>query len=178
MGIAERSETIASAERAMKRRRFAEAIGLFDAHLEEQPGDLEALLKVGICHLFNRSERTFMMIHRTAGRAVAALRRVPERLSRLWERYDALFKKVSAAALIMGSAALTGCSEEYSGHKYSGGVEKAPVVRPAAKSKDEGAGPAAPADEPKQKEIQKPKPTFSAHRYSAGVYHRPRPKKE
>jgi hypothetical protein len=171
MGVATRPEIVLSAELAMRRRRFAEAIELFDRHLEETPGDLDALLKVGICHLLNRSERTFVAIHRTVSGIIAESREVPGEIARLWARYDALFKKVSATALILGAASLTGC-KKFSAHKYSGGVARPvkSVTKPAPSK----------VEEPKQEAAQeapaaKPtRPTFSAHRYSGGVYKRPR----
>jgi len=79
--------------------------------------------------------------------------------------------------------ALAGCGDEYSGHKYSGGVMKPPVAAPAARdeAKDDAKGDAkgdAKEDEEATRPdviVQPPRPTFSAHRYSAGVYRPPRP---
>ena len=54
------------AEELMKRRRFAEAIALFNEQLAEKPNDLKTKLRLGICHLLNRDEQTFLAIYQRA----------------------------------------------------------------------------------------------------------------
>ncbi len=161
----------AQAEALMKKRRFPEAIALFDEHLQGRPDDLIALLEMGICHLLNTSEDAFLAIHRRAADLIAALRNLPGDVSLLWSQYNALVKKVAATALVLGSVAAGGCENgASSSHKYSGGVykntqltqevaqnEAQPTTRPQGKSVKAG------------KDTQGARPNVSAHRYSGGV---------
>jgi hypothetical protein len=162
---AQQRTRLASAEELMRARLFGEAIGAFDAHLRDYPDDLRALLKVGICHLLNRSERMFVAIHQRAQALLARLREVPRDIARLWRTYNSLLAKVTATALLVGVGTLAGCGDGCSAHRYSGGVYKPPVEEQQQKPE------AAP-------ESEKPKPQvpFSGHKYSGGVYEGPEQK--
>lgn len=120
------------AEALMKRRRFAEAIPMFEQHLRDHGDDLGALLKLGICHLLNRGEQAFLDIHQRARRIVARLKKMPADVARLWAQYGNLVKQVTATALVLGVTATA-----YSGHRYSAGVSPRPVTTPSA-AKDSG----------------------------------------
>ena len=115
------------AEALMKRRRFAEAIPLFDQHLRDHGRDLPALLKLGICHLLNRGEQAFLDIYQKARRIVANLKKMPADTARLWAQYGDLVKRVTATALVLGATATA-----YSGHRYSAGVSPKPVPSQSA----------------------------------------------
>ena len=115
------------AEALMRRRRFAEAIPLFERHLRDRGRDLPALLKLGICHLLNRSERAFLDIYERARRIVARLKKMPADVARLWAQYGDLVKRVTATALVLGATATA-----YSGHRYSAGVRPKPVPTKSA----------------------------------------------
>jgi hypothetical protein len=107
-----RSPTIERAEQAMKARRFDEAIAAFEAHLAESPDDVRALLRLGLCHLLDRSEETFVAIHGRARALIEGLREMPADLARLWAHYQQLLRKVSATALVVGTMALPACQSQ------------------------------------------------------------------
>jgi len=107
-----RSPTLELAEQAMKARRFGEAIAGFEAHLAEWPDDVRALLRLGLCHLLDRSEETFVAIHGRARALIEKLREVPADLARLWAHYQQLTRKVSATALVVGVMALPACQSQ------------------------------------------------------------------
>ncbi len=184
--------SLTEAETLMKQHRVSEAIELFEGHLRAQPDDTRALLKLGVCHLLNGSERAFLAIYERANRTLERLREIPEDLARLWEKYRSLMVKVTASALIVGTAGmLPGCTKS--------GSEPSP--QRGATSPSEGTGETQPADaaaqpgdtdlsaqasdaaplpsdaSPAAKADATPKPA-SMHRYSGGVYMKPKPKPE
>lgn len=137
------STKVQEAETLMSERRFPEAIAAFEAHLEQSPYDLRALLKVGICHLLNCSRGAFLESHRRAEEAIARIGSVPADVADLWALYRDLVVRVGAATLVAGTLVLGqgGCAHsEGSGdggtvaedagttkpprpaHRYSGGV--------------------------------------------------------
>lgn len=122
----ETPSALATAEALLVQRNLRDAVRFFRIHLAHNPNDLRALLKLGICHLLNGSEQAFRNIHDRAARAMGRLAHVPADLARLWARYQSLFVKVTAAALVIGSTTLVtmaeGRTRRYSGHRYSGGV--------------------------------------------------------
>ena len=171
----------------MQAHRYDEAIARFEAHLGDHPTDLGALLRMGLCHLLNRSEPAFLSIHGRATALIRELGAVPVQTERLWAHYQHLFKLVTATALVVGGMAeLMGCDHPVaSAHKYSGGVyqEPGPPVggaateateappKDAGSARDSGAAP-----QPSTKPLGTARPhAISAHRYSGGVYHRPKP---
>jgi len=174
-------EKVAAATRAMRGRRFAEAVDLLESRLVEVPGDLEAMLQLGICHLLSRSERAFLRIHETARAMVEASGELPERVARLWTHYRSLVRKVAAASLVMGSATFSSCNT-HSAHRYSGGVFQEPAPKPQTERPTEEDS--AKADDSKKDALDdgavpaKPQPPrpISSHRYSGGVYRPPRAK--
>jgi len=166
-------KTLALAEERMRQRRFSAAISLFEQHLETSPGDLTALLRLGICHLLNRSEDVFRAIYDRAEKLIQQMKSVPEDVGHLWEQYRALFLKVSATPLILGVMALSSCSDQQSAHKYSGGVYKKAEPAKTEEVTDKQQTPQ--VEQPKEK--AKP-PVTSSHRYSGGVYRPPKPKSE
>lgn len=163
------------AEKLMRGRRFARAIPLFEMHLRSRPEDVRALLELGICHLLNRSEREFLRIYGKARALLSRMTDLPSDVRRLWRQYRGLAVRVSAAALVMGAAALPGCSPEGGSRdadQSSSGVLNAdePDQNPtqAADVAD------VPADTEQQvtgpgEEPRPPRPVYSGHRYSAGV---------
>ncbi len=160
---------LGSADGLMRARRFGEAIEVLDGYLGENPDDLRGLLRSGICHLLNRSERTFLAIYERAAGIVARLGALPGDVARLWSTYQNLFRKVSAAALLIGSTAIAGCGDENSAHRYSGGVYKPPTqTEPKDEQKPE-------ADKPEPKPQPKPQPLYTGHKYSGGVFVPPKP---
>jgi hypothetical protein len=61
------------AERLMRTHRYAEAIGVFESRLADDPSDLGAMLRMGLCHLLNRSEPGRRRCHeRRRGRNVCS----------------------------------------------------------------------------------------------------------
>lgn len=173
------------AERAMKERRFAEAIDAFHLRLRDDPEDLRALLEMGICHLLNRSERVFVAIHRKAGEIIRRIGGVPAHVATLWERYEALLRRVSAAALVMGAVVVSPACKG----RGDGEPETLPLPPPPAATAVEDAAAAPPAEDvaPPPVEIAEPsldalvspvdeageEPAVSAHRYSGGVFRPP-----
>jgi hypothetical protein len=139
-----------AAESLMKAHRYDEAIAGFELRLADDPNDLAALLRMGLCHLLNRSEAAFLEIHQRAEGIIRQLGEIPERVGRLWSQYQQLVHSVTATALVVGGmAATTACSDDAtSSHRYSGGVYL-----------DAG-----PADANEQDAMT------SSHRYSGGVY--------
>jgi hypothetical protein len=193
----------------MQSHRYEEAIALFEARLRDHPTDVGALLRMGLCHLLNRSEPAFLSIHDRATALIHELDAVPTQTERLWAHYQHLFKVVTATALVVGGVASTvACGKQgISAHKYSGGVYVEPdasdsgalsahrysggvFLEPetgadhAATSAGGGAADAAVSAQSHLGATAQPKPkppspaepeALSAHRYSGGVYHRPKP---
>jgi len=174
----------------MRRQRFPEAIELFEGHLQTQPDDTRALLRLGVCHLLNGSERAFLAIYERARRTLERLRDIPEDLARLWAKYRSLMLKVTASALIVGGVGtLPGCTKTGSETKPHGGPQEvAGDQQPASPSvaDDVAPGPAdagetahdTPPPPPDAAPAEKPKPEpkpGSMHRYSGGVYLEPKP---
>ncbi|MBC8871349.1 MAG: biopolymer transporter ExbD [Planctomycetes bacterium] len=114
------------AEELLARRNFRDAVQQFQVHLKDNPNDLKALLKLGICHLLVGAEKVFRKIHDRAARLIEGLTHVPPDVVRLWKQYRSLFAKVTAAALVIGATAVSVSAAEnnnrISGHRYSGGV--------------------------------------------------------
>lgn len=166
-------KTLTQAEERMRLRRFSDAIPLFEQYLEASPGDLKALLRLGICHLLDRSEEVFRSIYHRAEELIQQMKSIPEDIGHLWQQYRALFLKISATPLILGVVALSSCSEQQSAHKYSGGVYKKAEPAKTEEVTDKEQTPQ--AEEPKEE--AKP-PVTSSHRYSGGVYRPPKPQSE
>ncbi len=190
--MSNREPPITEAETLMKQRRIPEAIVLLEERVNTRPDDPRALLTLGVCHLLNGSERAFLTIYDRARLLLERLRDIPDDLARLWQKYRNLVVKVTASALIVGTAGLAGCTK-------SGSEQKAGEIPPAVqktKPSDAAAQPAsqisdaapAPADaaEPanvppppppdaaaKPKPTTKPRPPASMHKYSGGVYLKP-----
>jgi hypothetical protein len=176
-----------AALRLMQGRRYDEAIALFEARLRNHPTDLGALLRMGLCHLLNRSEPAFLAIHDRAGAIIRELGAVPRQTEQLWAHYQHLFKLVTATALVVGGMAeLVSCDHPVvSAHKYSGGVYHEPSaptggattepMEASAPREDPASAPDSGAKlEPRPASAVRPHAT-SAHRYSGGVYLKPRP---
>jgi len=173
--------------RLMQAHRYDEAIARFEAHLGDHPTDLGALLRMGLCHLLNRSEPAFLSIHARATALIRELGAVPRQTEELWSHYQHLFKLVTATALVVGGMAeLVGCDHPVaSAHKYSGGVYHEPgapvggtrnqATEAYAPAANPGSGGTTAQPSPAPPSTPSPQAT-SAHRYSAGVYLKPRPK--
>ena len=158
------------AERLMRAHSYAEAIKVFESRLADDPSDLGAMLRMGLCHLLNRSEPAFVAIHDRATALIRELGAVPRQTEGLWSHYQRLFQLVTATALVVGGmASAVACdNESTSSHKYSGGV----YVEPDAAADDAAADASAPdgdaaADAP---DGDASTDATSAHRYSGGVY--------
>jgi len=163
------------AEALMKQRRLGEAIEALRRHLADEPGDLRALLELGICHLLNGSEEWFLAIRERARRALAAAGRTPAGVARLWRQYEALFRKVTATAVVLGAMTAAGCESASQQSPAGGGQGANAMTRPAPETRPAGqVGAPATATRPSAPETR---PTYSGHRYSAGVRPtlRPRP---
>jgi hypothetical protein len=159
-----------NAERLMRAHRYAEAIAVFESRLMDEPRDLGAMLRMGLCHLLNRSEPTFLAIHDRATAIIRELGAVPRQTEELWSHYQQLFKLVTATALVVGGMAGTvACDDEgTSAHKYSGGVYVEPdaAVEDAARDTATDVVSAPDADAAADAGTD----ATSAHRYSGGVY--------
>ena len=165
----------------MQAHRYDEAIARFEAHLADHPTDLGALLRMGLCHLLNRSEPAFLAIHVRATALIRELGAVPRQTEELWSHYQHLFKLVTATALLVGGLAeLAGCDHPVaSAHKYSGGVYHEPgapvggasaqATQAYAPAENPGSGGATAEPSPGPTSPPRPQAT-SAHRYSGGVY--------
>jgi len=103
-----RTELRAQAERLMQERRLDEAIRLFRLVVDGHPGDLQALLELGLCHLLNRSERAFLKVHQRVRCLVGRIRVLPERLARLWALYGTLAARAGVSVLVMGTLSTPG----------------------------------------------------------------------
>lgn len=110
------SSIVARADRFMKKRLFAEAIALYEERVAAVPTDLAALLKLGICHLLNRSEKRFLRIHLQAKERMASLSEVPSGTAALWRKYEDLAFKVAGGALVLGSLAIGGSPSAIAGN--------------------------------------------------------------
>jgi len=144
------------ADRLMQDHRFAEAIASYEERLETAPGDLAALLKLGICHLFNRSEWEFLRIFRAGQEQMMATGEPSAEVRPLWERYQSLAGRVLAGALVVGGLAVGGCA-----------VADA-QAKEAAKPQPQVTAPGDLTPGPAGNGPQKP--VFTGHRYSGGVY--------
>ncbi len=177
-----------AADRAMQSRRFGEAIALYEQRLTVVPTDLAALLKLGICHLLNRSERRFLEIHAQAQSLRAALPSVPAEVNALWRKYEGLAVKVTAGAMVIGGLAMAGCSQPVE----NAGTPASPTQKPTAPGVATSAAPVRPVSPPVSSHrysggvyipaipndaMQPPtnKPSTSSHKYSGGVYLKPKP---
>lgn len=98
-----------SADDLMRQHRFGDAIIALSDEVQRHPQDPQPLLKLGICHLLNRSETEFLAIHRRAAPLVEQLRPAPPEVSRLWTLSRSLMAKMTGAALVMSTAAGLGC---------------------------------------------------------------------
>jgi hypothetical protein len=172
------------ADQFMQSRRFAEAISLYETQLAIMPNDVATLLKLGICHLLNRSQQRFLDIYAQAQSLLAGLPVVPDEVSALWRKYEGLVVKVTAGVLVVGGLSLTGCGASSN--------QAVPGKPPESQAPAAGTG-AAPSVEPpisshrysggvyiRPIEIDKPNPLpatppSSSHKYSGGVYLNPRP---
>ncbi len=95
--------TYEHARASMKARHFDEAIRAFEAHLLEQPEDVQALLELGICHLLGRSKTTFVVIHGVARRLLERRDQLSEELDRTWRTYRELFVAATASSLLLAA---------------------------------------------------------------------------
>lgn len=109
------STAVARADRLMKERLFSEAIVLYENHLASAPTDLASLLKMGICHLLNRSEKRFLKIYLQGKERMASLSDVPGGTAALWRKYEDLAVKVTGGALLIGSLAFGGLPSAIAG---------------------------------------------------------------
>jgi hypothetical protein len=156
------------ADRLMREHRYTEAIAVFESRLADDATDLGAMLRMGLCHLLNRSEPAFLSIHDRATRVIRELGAVPRQTEQLWAHYQHLFKLVTATALVVGGIASTvACDNEgTSAHRYSGGV----YVGPDAAADDAATDASGPPDGDAAMDGDATTDAMSAHRYSGGVY--------
>ena len=162
--------TETDAERLMRAHRYAEAIRGFESRLADDPSDLGAMLRMGLCHLLNRSEPAFLAVHARATALIRELGAVPRQAEGLWSHYQRLFQLVTATALVVGGmASAVGCDESTSSHKYSGGVYVAPDAATGGAPADASDGDAA-TDAASAPDGDAATDATSAHRYSGGVY--------
>ena len=145
------------AAEAMKVGRLSDAISLYEKCTIASPDDLKSLLHLGICHLLNRSEDIFLSVYEKAKALRARLGQIADDVARVFSQYEGLVKKVTAAALVVGT--VTTVSSGCSSHKYSGGVHT-PLDAATADS-DSATDDAGVSDSDTD--------TVSAHRYSGGV---------
>ena len=104
------------ADRLMKKRLFAEAIALYEERVAAVPADLASLLKLGICHLLNRSEKRFLKIYLQGKERMASLSDLPAGTAALWRKYEDLAFKVAGGALVIGSLAIGGSTSAIAGN--------------------------------------------------------------
>ena len=90
------------AEGLMRAHRYREAIARFEVRLAEDPQDLCSLLRMGLCHLLDRSEAVFVAIYHRATAIIGELGEVPARARKLWFQYQQLVQSVTATALVVG----------------------------------------------------------------------------
>lgn len=141
----------------MKNRRFAEAITVYEAQLSAVPKDLSALLKLGICHLLNRSEKEFLRIFQAAQVQVAQTAELSRDVQMLWDRYKGLAARTVAGVLVVGSLAVTGCTAS----------DSPPAVEAQSPSAVKKSADSAVKQQPPGNQEN---PLFTGHRYSGGVY--------
>ena len=144
------------ADLLLREHRFGEAISGYEARLAAEPRDLAALLKLGICHLLNRSEEEFLRIFQVARERVSATSELSGDLQGLWNKYQGLAGRVTAGALVLGSLAATGCTAAEtpeSTHKPTTEATAVPTTTVAPP----------PRQNPQE-------PPYTGHKYSGGVY--------
>jgi len=144
------------ADLLLREHRFSEAISGYEMRLATEPRDLAALLKLGICHLLNRSEEEFLRIFQVAGERVSATAELPGDLQSLWNKYQGLAARITAGALVLGSLAATGCTAAEtpeSTHKPTTEATAVPTTTVAPP----------PRQNPQE-------PPYTGHKYSGGVY--------
>lgn len=168
------------AEKLMKQRDFSGAVNVLSAIMEDEPENIKVMLKLGICHLLNRSEENFLLIYEKAERIISSMKEIPENITHLWTQYKGLIAKVTAASLVIGSTVVsTGC-DKGSAHKYSGGVYKPTKKENITEAKENNVETEKPkeasTESTEEKEIiNTPEmKTISCHRYSGGVFIRDR----
>lgn len=144
------------ADLLLREHRFGEAISGYETRLAAEPRDLAALLKLGICHLLNRSEEEFLRIFHVAGGRISATSELPGDLQSLWNKYQGLAGRVTTGALVLGTLAATGCT-----------AAETPES-PQKPTTETAAGPAAMVTPPPKQEPQE-RP-YTGHKYSGGVY--------
>lgn len=110
------SSVVSRADRFMKKRLFAEAIVLYEERVATVPTDLPSLLKLGICHLLNRSEKRFLKIYLQGKERIASLTDVPADTVALWRKYEDLAVKVAGGALLIGGLAVGGSASAIAGN--------------------------------------------------------------
>ena len=144
------------ADLLLREHRFGEAISGYEARLAAEPRDLAALLKLGICHLLNRSEEEFLRIFQVAGEWVSTTAELSGDLQTLWNKYQGLAGRVTAGALVLGTLAATGCTAAEtpeSTHKPTTEATAVPTTTVAP----------SPRQNPQE-------PPYTGHKYSGGVY--------
>lgn len=144
------------ADLLLREHRFGEAISGYEARLAAEPRDLRALLKLGICHLLNRSEEEFLRIFQVARERVSATSELPGDLQSLWSKYQGLAARITAGALVLGSLAATGCT--------AAETPESPQ-KPTTEATTGQAATVTPP--PKQEPQERP---YTGHKYSGGVY--------
>jgi len=178
---ASRGDLVGAAAKAMRQRRFGEAIELLDEHLRSSPDDLGATMRLGICHLLSRSEKTFLEIHAKVKSAIDRLAAVPDDIRRLWEQYTGLMKKVTGAALLIGGASLAGCSAKPEAPSSKTPETEASVApKPEPSDMEISGDEAGPVRATRGRGVTRPNfeelladDIQSAHKYSGGVYKPP-----
>ena len=96
----------------MRAHRYREAIARFEVRLAEDPQDLCSLLRMGLCHLLDRSEAVFVAIYHRATAIIGELGEVPARARKLWFQYQQLVQSVTATALVVGGIAATTAGDD------------------------------------------------------------------
>jgi hypothetical protein len=164
--------TESDAERLMRAHRYAEAIAVFESRLADEPSDLGAMLRMGLCHLLNRSEPAFLAIHDRATAIIHELGAAPRQTEQLWVHYQRLFKLVTATALVVGGMASIVACDVDSAPKNSGGVyvETDAAADDAARDTATDVVSAPDGDATVDAGADAAGDAASAHRYSGGVY--------
>lgn len=95
---------------AMKAGQYTDAAHLLERQTAAHPEDVGALLRLGLCHLLNRQEKLFILIHRRAAMIIRNAADLSEEVRGLFAQSETWFKKVTAVALVMGTMAAA-CSD-------------------------------------------------------------------